>query len=57
MGLHLDNEIFCPVPFDHQGFIERRQIGSFEAISTTAPRTARTFPFERGAGALEVQFT
>jgi hypothetical protein len=30
MGLHLDNEIFWPVPFDDQGFVERRQFGRLE---------------------------
>jgi len=30
MGLHLDNEIFWPVPFDDQGFVERRQFGLLE---------------------------
>ena len=26
MGLHLDDETFWPVPFDDQGFVERRQV-------------------------------
>jgi hypothetical protein len=30
MSLHLDNEIFRPVPFDDQGFVERRQFGRLE---------------------------